>query len=262
MTDWYNAFLVMAFSNQTSTSTNIILLDAHPRGVLDPVWPVLFNSSRRLSRLPLMSSHTRMVWSIQGYNSPLLNHAAPSLPLCEEFRAFFLSSHGVSPDPPALDCSSVRVLFIWRRDYVAHPRRPDGHVVRKIHNEGELLDHLQRKYQSLRVAGAQIDQFEMVDQLRQAASTDILVGMHGAGLTHALFLPRHASLIELFPVYWSSANRHFKAIAKWRSLSYLSWENTDHSLEKPNHFTRVPIGIIDSLVKRAYSNICKQPLNK
>ncbi|ELU01420.1 hypothetical protein CAPTEDRAFT_225629 [Capitella teleta] len=261
MTDWYNAFLLMQFFNKAAAETNILIVDAHPRGVLDPVWPVLFNSTRRLSRIAEKTSYESLVWGVQGYNSPLLNHmSSKPLPLSEEFRAFFLSSYGIPPTASLLNCSSLRVLFLWRRDYVAHPRRPDGHVVRKIHNEREILNHLQSKYQQLRVAGVQIDKFEMVDQLRQIASTDILVGMHGAGLTHALFLPRHAALVELFPLYWSSINAHFKSIAAWRNLTYTSWENRDQSLEKANHFTHVPVGIADTLIKNAYKGVCHRDL--
>ena len=48
MTDWYNAFFVMTFFNLTQQQTNILLIDGHPWGSLDPVWATLFNSSVRL----------------------------------------------------------------------------------------------------------------------------------------------------------------------------------------------------------------------
>lgn len=261
MTDWYNAFLIMQFFNRTASETNVIVVDAHPRGVLDPVWPVLFNRTVRLSRLPQRTLVHNLAWGIMGYNSLLLRHGVgEQLPLSEEFRTFFLGRFGVPPHPDPLDCSRVRVLFIWRRDYVAHPRRPDGGVVRKIQNERELLNHLQSKYKVLSVKGVQIDQFEMRDQLRMMASTDLLIGMHGAGLTHALFIPRHSGLIELYPNYWSSANVHFRSIARWRGLQYEMWENRDPKLERSNHFTTVPVGVLDSLVKSVYKGMCHSSL--
>ena len=52
MTDWYNAFFVMTFFNLTQQQTNILLIDGHPWGSLDPVWATLFNSSVRLGEFP------------------------------------------------------------------------------------------------------------------------------------------------------------------------------------------------------------------
>ncbi len=36
-------------------------------------------------------------------------------------------------------------------------------------------------------------------QLAVVQATDILIGMHGAALAHALLLPPHAALVELWP---------------------------------------------------------------
>jgi hypothetical protein len=46
--------------------------------------------------------------------------------------------------------------------------------------------------------------------------------MHGAGLTHAIFLPKSAALIELTTSSYYSSD-HFAAIAKWRGLHYQRW---------------------------------------
>lgn len=39
---------------------------------------------------------------------------------------------------------------------------------------------------------------KFVDQLEISRNTDILIGIHGAGLTHLLFLPDWATIFELF----------------------------------------------------------------
>jgi glycoprotein 2-beta-D-xylosyltransferase len=80
-----------------------------------------------------------MSWAAMGYNSPLNEHDRPSVPYLEEFRHFFLSRHGADPSRK-INCNSLRWLFIWRRDYVAHPRNKRGSVSRKIYNEDELLE--------------------------------------------------------------------------------------------------------------------------
>ena len=138
--------------------------------------------------------------------------------------------------------SSYCICFalIDRRDYLAHPRNPTGFVSRKIANEAKLLRYVQKHHPTFHVQGMQIDQYDMRIQLKHIVGTDILIGMHGAGLTHAAFLPRHAGLIELAPNYATSNGEHFMAIARWRRLVYESWQNDDSELEEENESTTVP----------------------
>jgi len=53
--------------------------------------------------------------------------------------------------------------------------------------------------------------------------TDILIGAHGAGLTHSLWLPEEAAVIELFPSNFHSS--FFRNMAKWRGLAYYAIQN-------------------------------------
>ena len=81
-------------------------------------------------------------------------------------------------------------------------------------------------------------------------------GMHGAGLTHALFLRSTSALIELFPSYWSTGE-HFAAIASWRQLIYLRWINNDLTAERPDgRSTVVPPSVVAALVRNAVRRIC------
>lgn len=44
---------------------------------------------------------------------------------------------------------------------------------------------------------------KFVDQLEITRNTDVFIGMHGAGLTHLLFLPKWATLFELYVHFYS-----------------------------------------------------------
>lgn len=68
---------------------------------------------------------------------------------------------------------------------------------RRVLNEKELLDAIKdnKDYEVRRVVYNRNIPFK--DQLEITANTDVLVGIHGAGLTHLLFLPDWASVFEL-----------------------------------------------------------------
>jgi len=62
------------------------------------------------------------------------------------------------------------------------------------------------------------------EQIAQVKGSDILLGMHGAGLTHVLWLPEHGALFELWPkpnMGW----RCFRHLSEVRGLLYDSWTN-------------------------------------
>ena len=260
MTDWYNAYLMMNFFNKSSSQTNILIVDCHPSGTLDTTWSVIFNSSRRLKKeagdLDTKLLFPQMVWSILGYNSPMyVKSEMTSLPLVDDFRQFFLTRHCVNPDH-VIDCESLNVVFIWRHDYIAHPRNPTGKIKRKIANEEELLLHTRSKYPMFNITGLQLDELSMGEQLQYIASTDVLVGMHGAGLTHAMFLPKHASLIELAPSYGGKGT-HFNKIAKWRGIHYQKWFNSNSKHEKMSTFsTYIDTSTLNTLIEKSVNALC------
>jgi capsular polysaccharide biosynthesis protein len=74
------------------------------------------------------------------------------------------------------------------------------------------------------VRGVQLELLPFTEQLRLVGETDILLGMHGAGLSHMLFLPRHGALIEFEPI-GQGENMHFAELALWRRLVYSRWRN-------------------------------------
>ncbi|XP_050412468.1 uncharacterized protein LOC126827250 [Patella vulgata] len=257
MTDYFNAFLIMILFQKSPKDINILYIDAHPAGSLDATWDHLFNKTYRAGSLATTTKFSKMAWNIQSYNSPLNNHGLPYVPYLEEFRKFFLSRHKADK-LKILDCKNLSVLFIWRRDYVAHPRNPSGVVSRKIKNEDELLTSIKDVLPGHDIKALQLDKLKMDKQLELISGTDILIGMHGAGLTHTLFLPKHGGLIELYPTYWPQANKHFLTMARWRNLHYLAWKNHDPENEHANKMTYIPPRTLVKMVKEMVKKICNK----
>lgn len=59
-----------------------------------------------------------------------------------------------------------------------------------------------------------------IDQVNITANSDILIGIHGAGLTHCLFLPDYAVLFEL---YNCEDEFCYKDLARLRGVKYMTW---------------------------------------
>ncbi|KAL1512998.1 hypothetical protein ABEB36_002486 [Hypothenemus hampei] len=94
---------------------------------------------------------------------------------------------------------------------------------RKILNEEELLNTLSDndEYDVRKVIFNKDIPFRQ--QLEVIANTDILVGIHGAGLTHLLFLPDWAAVFE---VYNCEDANCYADLARLRGLHYVTWRNT------------------------------------
>ena len=255
MTDYYNAFLMTTKFNLNPEDTDILFIDGHPVGALDSTWEMLFGNVTRAGRVNEPVLYENMIWNMLGYYSPLNEHKTPAIPLVEQFRQFFLSRHGINREK-MLSCDKLTVLFLWRRDYLAHPRNPSGKVSRKVKNEDELISGVNDLLPGHDVRGIQIDKFTMKMQLQLISETDILIGMHGAGLAHTLFLPPHAGLIELYPKYWPTANRHFRAMAQWRHLHYSVWANSVPSRELADKYTLVDKAAVVKMVHEMHHKIC------
>ena len=56
------------------------------------------------------------------------------------------------------------------------------------------------------------------EQLQIIRNTDVLIGVHGNGLSHSLFLPRDSAVIELFPPGFHALD--YRLFAEMRGLDY------------------------------------------
>lgn len=113
---------------------------------------------------------------------------------------------------------------------------------RRILNEDELLTALKEndEYSVQRVVYNKEISFR--EQLEITRNTDMLIGMHGAGLTHLLFLPDWAAVFELYDFFFYDTCLEeyvilqcfryncedpncYKDLTRLRGLKYTTWEN-------------------------------------
>lgn len=260
MTDWYNVFMITTLLNIDPKKVTILFMDDRPPGLMDDTWRTLFGKVIRPSDIQPNFVFKNLIWNILGYESPINFHRLVQLPFVNEFHDFFISSFGINK-VRTLDCSNVTAAVIWRRDYMTHPERTveveGGLVHRKFKNENEIFSAVKSVLSGHTVKSVVLEQMSMKDQLLLFTNTDILIGMHGAGMAHVMFLPPHAAIFEMFPNYWGFL-LHFKAFSRWRGLKYLGWQNNEQANEFPGFYTYIPPAVVRSHVRELKDYLCKQ----
>ncbi|XP_060596302.1 uncharacterized protein LOC132750353 [Ruditapes philippinarum] len=258
MVDVYNIFFITSILEINPENIHILIVDTHPISIVDKIWTLLFPKVTSIGHYG--SNDTIMfktlLWGLHRGESPLLkNGNFRSFPFLEEFRNFVLLKTSYRRITHPINCYNLTITIVLRRDYVAHPRNPSGKVGRKIANEIELLNKVSIAFRNHSVRGIQLDHYTVDEQIRLTSQTDILVGMHGAGLSHVLFIPKHASLIELFPSTYSTIS-HFEFIARWRRINYFKWKNLDRKMEVDKYTTKVDVKVVTDLLLQAQKRMC------
>lgn len=255
--EWYNVYVVSKLLKLEPKTVDILFMDDRPPGLMDDTWNILFGKVTRYEELPVGAVYRNLIWNVIGYESALNFHSLKTIPYVDDFHKFFISSFGIH-EPRVLDCKNLHVTVIWRRDYMSHPERKNetgGLIHRKILNEKEVLDIVKFKFRDHQIRDIILENMSMKEQIELISDTDLLIGMHGAGMAHVMFLPAHAAVFETFPNYWGFL-QHFKAFSRWRGIKYLGWQNSDPKNEYPNFYTRVPPEVVTSHLEKLKRYLC------
>lgn len=70
---------------------------------------------------------------------------------------------------------------------------------RRLRSSEQLTAALRSSFPDVKVELVDFAEMSFPDQIRLVRSTDILVGVHGAGLTHELFLTQGSTVVEIMP---------------------------------------------------------------
>lgn len=206
----------------------ILFLDAHPKGNLDLLWTEMFHSFTRLGHLKNVSSieYRELIWSQPQPKSEIdiqqRRTEAPSFLF--DFREHILKQFTVDYQTNStVNCQALQIFFLVRHNYIAHPRNPSGKISRQLPNEEEVLDQLKKRlaqHPNINFSTNHFEEMSFVEQLKIIINTDVFVGVHGAGLTHVLFLKTNRALIEIIPR--RRLGDHFSLLASMNKIKYHS----------------------------------------
>jgi hypothetical protein len=227
ITDLYTVYVLCRFFNRDPKLVRILFLDAHPKGSLDRLWSQLFHSFTRLGQLKTVSSiyYNELIWSQPQSKSEIdvLRDRRTPPSFFSDFREHLLNQFNISTEKKKkLNCELLNIFLLLRRNYVAHPRNPLGKVSRQLSNEKQILDDLKVKFgnrSNINFSYNYFEQLSIEEQLKTIVETDIFIGMHGAGLTHVIFLKPSRTLIELATSEWKR-HKHFELLASNNNVNY------------------------------------------
>ncbi|KAK8369130.1 hypothetical protein V6Z11_A01G091000 [Gossypium hirsutum] len=126
------------------------------------------------------------------------------------------------------------ILFVRREDYLAHPRHR-GKVESRLSNEQEVFDSLQKwasDHQECKVnlVNGLFAHMSMKEQVRAIQDASVIIGAHGAGLTHIVSATPNTVILEIISSFFRRP--HFQLIAQWKGLEYHAI-NLDGSYANP-----------------------------
>ena len=108
---------------------------------------------------------------------------------------------------------AVIATVVSRRNYGAR------NLERQWLNENEVLEKMRNQLgDSVVIRSVDFVNMPVTEQIRIARETDILIGVHGAGLVHALWLPENSMLIEIFPL--RRRRNSFRNICRYVGCGY------------------------------------------
>jgi hypothetical protein len=171
--------------------------------------------------------HTALVraysdYVIRGLGLQAASHYARSTP-SDTVVVTYMARRASKEWPERKYCDSKNSFFLCDL-WANFGERKLGRMVR---NDAEVVAAL-KGLQNRRIGSAKKIVVQDVDyniltfeeQIKVDLETDIMIGPHGAGLMHNIFMRDRATLIELF-VDGSSVNRHFHNLAFWFGREYL-----------------------------------------
>ncbi|XP_077430445.1 EGF domain-specific O-linked N-acetylglucosamine transferase isoform X2 [Vanacampus margaritifer] len=233
--DFVNLYISQHINNSFSSDINIVMWDTsfYEYGDLfsetwtafsqsDVIHLKTYDSKRVCFKDVFFSLLPRMRYGLY-YNTPLISDCY-SEGMFRAFSQHVLYRLNILQNGPM--AGRVRVTLLARST-----------EYRRIINQNELINALKTVPQlEVSVFDYKYKNVPFLEQLRITHNSDIFIGMHGAGLTHLLFLPDWAVVFELYNCQDEGC---YRDLARLRGIRYMTWQKKDkvYPQDKGHHPT-------------------------
>jgi len=254
--DFFNTFVALSVLKWPIKDLQIFITDIYPKGAFWPIWSKAYFGGREpLTAWDLERKYGTKRVCFRKAAVTILGAAAPiavaswdtecfGTSLVRAYADLVVRSLGLHYVNKGRDQKTVVVTYNTRRTQSQWPERQFcdtdhsyfdcgqlGHLKsrglgRQVRNDNAVEQALKSLEGMTFSNGAKVKtravDFSTLDfkgQIEIDATTDLMIGPHGAGLMHNVFMPDRAALIELW-IDGSSANRHFHNLAFWSGHAY------------------------------------------
>ncbi|XP_062401881.1 EGF domain-specific O-linked N-acetylglucosamine transferase isoform X1 [Sardina pilchardus] len=222
--DFVNLYISQHLNNSFSRDINIVMWDTSVYGygdLFEETWRAFsdysiihlktFDSKRVCFRDAFFSLLPRMRFGL-FYNTPLISDCHSEEGMFRAFSQHVLHRLNIPQEAPT--DGRVRVTLLARST-----------EYRRILNQQELINALKTVPSfEVRIVDYKYKDMPFLEQVRITHNSDIFIGMHGAGLTHLLFLPDWAVIFELYNCQDESC---YRDLARLRGVRYVTWQKRD-----------------------------------
>jgi protein O-GlcNAc transferase len=176
--------------DQDLRNSRVVILDQYEEGPFFELWSMFtaLAPSRLGDNITLTSS--KMIVPLPGGSNPMWEGDWVDVPcnrssLLRVFTERVLNYYNIPVKRP--ERKQLTVTLIDRRSS------------RRLRDQETYLSVLRQRFPDVKIELVDFAGLSLPAQIRLVRSTDLLVGVHGAGLTHALFLPKESTVVEILP---------------------------------------------------------------
>ena len=214
------------FRAEDVANTRVVIFDDHEEGPFFDQWTAF-------AKRPLMR-----IQDLQSDATPAPENIIVPLPGAANmlWQDDWAPSH--CEESKLLQVFSQRMLdFYGINDELGPPERPlvltflSRTEKRSLINKEAYIDGLRLSYPNVEINLVNFASLPFAEQLRTIRETDILAGVHGAGLTHGIFLRPSSTMVEIMPPNFN--HKGFRNLAKFSGHRYF----TTHADEHANYTT-------------------------
>jgi len=127
-------------------------------------------------------------------------------------------------------------------------------ILRKGNREITNIDYVKNKLQSYNVNYIFLENHSIKEQIEIIANTDILIGLHGAGLSWCIFMKNNATLIEMYP-----GNSNTDNYIRWCNIANIKYNRliVDIASGNVDDFRNANVNINDEQITSIKKHIIK-----
>ncbi|CDY17321.1 BnaA10g09550D [Brassica napus] len=250
VTDWYSAYVSSRVTGLPNRP-HVVFIDGHCTTQLEETWTALFSAIRYAKNFSKPVCFRHAVLSPLGYKTALVKGLSEEIDCkgesvqslwqnpnvkktarLSEFGEMIRSAFRFpvnrhrSSETSSSSSPLHNVLFVRREDYLAHPRR-GGKVQFRLINEEEVFESLHHwvasgstglKKCGINLVNGLFAHMSMKNQVKAIQDASVIIGAHGAGLTHIVSATPNTRIFEIVNLEFQRP--HFELIAKWKGLEY------------------------------------------